>query len=183
MLAKIFTKSPTIRQDIEGKLELTFPVEDTSAYAVRQLWARLKNNEKTLQLNIDFEKKQRTLNQNDLLWGLLTEYAKALNGGRKSPEITAESLYLKAINDYGKDTLISVKEGAEGVLKRVYRRVFVIDKFQLNGEAWLKCRCVLGSSNYDTKEMSDLIDGVLDEMSKNGITSEQIMYLRSEYGR
>ncbi len=181
MLAKIYTKNPTLRQHIDGGLELTFPVDDNSSFAVRQLWSKLKNNEKTLQVSIDFEKRHRTLSQNDLLWGLLTEYARILNGGRKSPEITSETLYLKAINDYGKDTLISVKEGAESALKRVYKRVFVIDKFQLNGEMWLKCRCVIGSSNYATKEMSDLIDGILDEMSKNGISSDQILYLRREY--
>lgn len=181
MLAKIFTKNPTLRQDLEGTFELTFPIEDSSSFAVRQLCTRLKDNEKTLQLYVDFEKKQRTLSQNDLLWGLLTEYARILNGGRKKTDLTAESLYLKAINDYGKDTLVSVKEGAERALKRVYKRVFIIDKFQLNGEIWLKCRCVIGSSNYDTKEMSDLIEGLLDEMSKNGISSDQILYLRREY--
>lgn len=183
MIGKISTNNPVLRQDIDGQYELTFPIESKSAFAVRQLISRLKDNTHVLQVSVDLEKRQRTLSQNDLLWGLLTEYARVLNGGRKNPDLTAEKLYLKAVNDYGKDTIVCVVEGAEQALKRVYKRVFIIDKFEQDGKMWSKCRCVLGSSTYDTKEMSDLIEGVLDEMSQNGITSDKIIYLRGEYGK
>ena len=74
-----------------------------------------------------------------------------------------------------------VEEGAEKILKRVYKKVYIIDKNVVRGKVYSKCRCVIGSSNYDTQEMSDLIDGVLDEMSKAGINTDEKIMLENEW--
>lgn len=59
--------------------------------------------------------------------------------------------------------------------------MFIIDKFEQNGQLWLKCRCVIGSSNYTTNEMTELIEGVLDDIVRKGIDTEEIRYLKEEW--
>ena len=78
-------------------------------------------------------------------------------------------------------TFVAVKDGCEKELKKVYKRVFIIDKFEMNNEIWLKCRCVVGSSKYTSKEMTDLIDGVLDDCAKFGIETLEMRCLKEEW--
>ena len=182
MIAKIKVGNPTYSQNIKGEGYLTFPLNSMQIWSIRLLVQSLENNTKELVCNLDYASKQRSLEQNSLLWGLLEEEAKFLNGGRKNnADYSAENLYYEAINKYGKDTLIAVPSGAERELKRTYRRVFIIDKFDNNGELWVKCRCVLGSSKYSPKEMSDLIEGVLDDIARLGIDTQEIRFLKGEY--
>ncbi len=182
MIAKIKVGNPSYTQNMKGEGYLTFSTTSIQNWAVKQIVNELENNEKQLILTLDYESKQRSNFQNSLLWGLLEEEAKFLNGGRKNnADYSAENLYYEAINTYGKDTLIAVPDGVEKELKRVYRRVFIIDKFDKDGELWVKCRCVIGSSKYTPKEMSDLIEGVLDDIAKIGIDTQIIRYLKGEY--
>lgn len=182
MIAKIKVGNPSYTQNMKGEGYLTFSTTSIQNWAVKQIVNELENNKKQLVIKLDYEDKKRSLDQNSLLWALLEEEAKFLNGGRKSNiECSSENLYYEAINKYGKDTLIAVKDGAERELKRVYKRVFIIDKFDKDGELWVKCRCVIGSSKYTPKEMSDLIEGVLDDIAKIGIDTQIIRYLKGEY--
>lgn len=52
-------------------------------WSTRLLVQGLENNTKELVCNLDYAVKQHSLDQNSLLWGLLEEEAKFLNGGRK----------------------------------------------------------------------------------------------------
>ena len=182
MIAKIKVGNPSYSQNMKGEGYLTFSTTCMQNWAVKQVVNELENNKKQLVIKLDYEDKKRSLDQNSLLWALLEEEAKFLNGGRKSNiECSSENLYYEAINKYGKDTLIAVKDGAERELKRVYKRVFIIDKYEFNDELWLKCRCVIGSSKYTSKEMSVLIEGVLDDIARLGIDTQEIRYLKGEY--
>ncbi len=186
MIARLKVENPSLKADFNGDWELSFKVNQESVFGAKNTILALKNNNKQLEIELDFTKKKRTLDQNALLWQLLTIYSKEIAGGRKNGENTAEDLYYKAINKYGQDTIVLVEEGAEQILKKVYKKVYIIDKTITRGKTYSKCRCVIGSSNYDTKEMSDLIDGVLDEMSRAGINTDEKIMLENEwreYGR
>ena len=186
MIGKIKVESPILKQDYEGNFEITFPVNKESNFAVKQIWSELKENKKMLSISIDFATKKRTLDQNALMWALLNEWAKEINGGRRIAK-TSEDLYYEMLNKYGSDTMLFVKEEALDALKRVYKDVIVLNKhINKKQEVWCDCRCVIGSSLYTTEEMSNLIDGILDEMSEAEIETQNKRYLESEwrsYGR
>ena len=182
MIAKIKVGNPSYSQNEEGNGYLTFPIHKEQKWSLMQLCKEFKSNKKDLILDLDYESKKRTLQQNALLWAMLTEEAKYLNGGRKdNVQCSAESLYYDAINKYGKDTFLAIKEGCEKELKKVYRRVFTLNKYTLNGEIWINCRCVIGSSKYTSKEMTDLIDGVLDDCAEIGIDTLEMRCLKEEW--
>ncbi len=183
MIAKIRVGNPTYSQNLKGEGFLTFSITSAQNWLAKQICEELENNQKELKISLAYATKKRSLSQNDLLWGLLTEEAKFLAGGRKNGEAqcTAETLYYDAINKYGTDTMLSIKECAVQALKRVYKRVFIIDRFIRDDEVWVNCKCVIGSSNYDIKEMTNLIEGVLDDIAKLGISTQEIRYLREEF--
>lgn len=180
MIAKIKVEKPVLKCDFDGSWELSFKVGQDSVFSAKNAVIELKNNIKPLQIELGFETKKRTLDQNALLWELLTEFAIGLNGGRKG-EITTEDLYYKMLNRYGVDELRLVLEGTEKSLKRLYRKVYIIDKVEINGQMWSKCRCVLGSSKYKTQEFSNLIEGILDDMAEAGIETEQSRFLENQW--
>lgn len=185
MLAKIKVRNPQLKVDYENNHELTFPVDNSSRYAVKQLMNSLRDNKKDLSITIDFNVKKRTLDQNALLWALLTEYAYQLNGGRKGG-ITEEEIYYKALTKYGIAVFLFVKEEAVEQLQMSYKDVQVIDKGKIKGKVYAYCKCIIGSSSYDTKQMGNLIEGILDDMEEAGINTPDKVALEEEwraYGR
>ena len=180
MLAKIKVGNPELTQDIDGNYKIAFPVNPISKYATRQLVKNFRQNNKLLELKLDYFTKHRSLDQNALLWALLGEYAQFLNGGRKA-EITEEDLYYKLLEKHGVAIFLRVREDAFETLKQVYKKVQVIDRNVIKGIACVTCKCWIGSSNYDTKQMTDLIDGLLDEMEQAGVRTETVHQLEEEY--
>lgn len=180
MIAKLKVEKPTLKCDYDGIWELAFKLNPESIFSAKNTVIGLKNNNKPLQIELGFVTKKRTLDQNALLWALLTEFALGRNGGRKG-SITTENIYYEMLTKHGKDMFVLAKEGAEKELLRSYRKVFIIDKTKIGKETWSKCRCVLGSSEYTTQEFSDLIEGILDDMAEEGIETEETRYLESQW--
>ena len=165
-------------------MEITFSVATQNKWAVRDIVrdikSRAKSGKEKLVVTISEKKKKRTLDQNALMWALLQEYADGVNVGRKS-ELTPERLYYQALSKYGVAEYIQTVEEAEETLLRVFRFVERVDKRCVNGKDLIMFKCYLGSSKYDTKQMSVLIDGILDELAEAGIYTPQIRYLEQEW--
>ena len=70
---------------------------------------------------------------------------------------------------YGKYTYIVVKETAVDRMKQQWRECEVVGEITVNGEKAVQMLCYFGSSLYDTKEFSVLLDGVISEMQEMGL--------------
>ena len=70
---------------------------------------------------------------------------------------------------YGKFTYIVVKPGAVEAVKKQWRECEEIGEVDVNGTKAVQMLCYYGSSTYDTKAMSVLIDGVVSECEELGI--------------
>lgn len=180
MLAKIKVANPNLKVDYNNNYELSFPVDNVSKFAVKQLMNAVQQNKKTLQISVDYVTKERTLNQNRLMWGLLQEFAFHQNGGRKGGG-NEEELYYKALAKHGISQFLMVEDCALETLQQAYKHVTKIDKFTSNGKVYWQCKCLLGSSRYTTAQMADLIDGILDDMAEAGINSPTMNALEEEW--
>lgn len=180
MIAKLKVGNPQLKIDYYQNYELTFPVKADSKMSVKKVMALLQSNDKVLEIKLDYLKKARTLDQNALLWGLLSEYAQFLNGGRRGGG-TEEELYYKFLEKHGVAQFLLVEEVALETLKQAYRGVIVIDRVIYQGKRYCQCKCILGSSKYDTKQMGNLIDGVLDEMEKAEVNTPTMRALEEEW--
>lgn len=177
MLGVLHFTDAKMRTDEDGNVELVLSVATESKYNVKGILDRLKENSFTATFNK--RRKKRTLDQNALMWRLLTIYANALNGGR-SGGIAPEELYMRMVAKYGVAEFLMALPEAEGTLKETFRVVQKVDTRDYNGVEMCIFKCYFGSSKYDTKEMTNLIEGIFDELAEIGVNAETSVEI-SEY--
>ena len=89
--------------------------------------------------------------------------------------VTAMDMYLDSLERYGKFIFIQTVESGYKELKRVWRHTKIVDDFigvnPITGEKekYLEVLCYFGSSTYDSKEFSVLLNGVIEDMAELGL--------------
>lgn len=118
--------------------------------------------EKTLKISADIFKSKRSKNANALLWECIGQIARA-------KRLDKWDVYLDILKHYGISCYVCVKPEAVAGLKKVWREVEEIGELNINGKKAMQCLCYYGSSTYDTKEFSDLLECVFAEMEGMGL--------------
>lgn len=108
-------------------------------------------------------KEKRSLNANNYAWKLITEIGNVL---RKSKE----EVYLQMLKDYGQQEMVSILSSISP--KGFFKYYQVIGSSTLNGKEFTHYKIFKGTSEYDTKEMSIFIDGVVQEAEQLGIQTK-----------
>lgn len=132
---------------IEKFLPLIFRLDKDTVYDVK----------------IDKHREKRSLNANAYLWKLVTEIGNILNKSK-------EEVYLQMLKDYGQSMLIPVPRGT--IPSRITKYYEFECSSQLNGKDADWYKCYIGSSEYDTKEMSILLNGAVQEAKNLGIKTK-----------
>lgn len=159
---KIITGQPNITMDLNGNMTVSFPVHNESKTAVKALADNLNNMRDKLSIEVKEYRQKRSLNANNYLWELCTQIANTLRTDK-------DSVYVSMLKRYGQSQMVSIiKEGAEQ-FKRAIKYYEEAGESTLNGKEFIHIKCYIGSSEYDTKEMSILVDGVVSECKELGI--------------
>ena len=82
---------------------------------------------------------------------------------------TKDELYLEMLDRYGIFTHIVVKPNVVERVKQEWKTVREIGEVTINGKTGIQLQCYFGSSSYDSKEFSTLLDGVIQEGKEIGI--------------
>jgi hypothetical protein len=184
MLAKLKGKYLSLKTDDSENMEIAFSVDCRSKHMAKKMAEEikqgLKDGKEKLTISVDWLKNKRSLDQNALMWALLTEYARGLNAGRVGGD-TPEGLYYKALSKYGVAEFIMTLPEAKEALLKAFRVVEAVDARDYNGKKMTVFKCYYGSSTYDTKQMANLIDGILDDLSEADIDTTETRYLREEW--
>ena len=148
---------------ISGKPKITFEVNEKENAML--MYDELHNCEK-LSIKISKHHKKRSLDANAYFWKMASELAAKLN-------VTKEEIYRNAIKEIGGNSeIVCVKNEAVERLCEGWR---------LNGIGWQTdtipskidgCTNVIlyyGSSTYDAKQMSILINNIVEECKAQGI--------------
>ena len=121
-------------------------------------------------------KQKRSLNQNSYAWKLITELGNVL---RKSKE----EVYFEMLKAYGQSEIISMLSTISPI--GYFKYYEEIGKGIVNGKEFTHYKIYKGSSEYNSKEMSIFIDGIVQDCNSVGIqtmSDEEIKELiRSEY--
>ena len=133
-----------------------------------KLISYLYNQDKDKIFKIKEYKEKRSLNANNYAWKLITEIGNIL---RKSKE----EVYLQMLKDYGQSEIVSVLSSInpQGYFK-YYEEA---GRTLLNGKEFVHYKIYKGTSEYDTKEMSIFIDGVVQEAEQLGIETKTPLQL------
>lgn len=145
---------------LNKKVRITLEVDQRTADILEQIY-KLKDEEK-LDIEIKKYREKRSLDANAYCWVLLQKMAEILKKDK-------DEVYEDMICKYGVFTHYIVKPSAVERTKEVWRAVRELGKVTVNGKTGIQLQCYFGSSTYDTKEMSVLIDGIVGECKEMGI--------------
>lgn len=163
------------QRSINGDLQITFAIDD-DMQLVQELDA-LKDKDMVLDAKVFREK--RSLQANRYLWKLCDLIAKKLGSDK-------ETIYLMKLKEYGVFNDYAVTTIALDDFRALWRYTEVLwryKSFRLDEhENMIECemaevRCWTGSHEYDTKQMSDLLNGVVQDAKDIGVetwTQEEI---------
>lgn len=159
-----------------GKPKITFLVNER--YAIEQI-EELKDLDK---LNIEAKKyySKRSLDANAYAWVLIGKMAEKLN--MKNIDV-----YRKEIRDVGIYEVIPIKNEAVDRFLYTWQRNglgWVCDTFESKLKGYTNVVAYYGSSVYDNKEMSRLIDNIVQDCKGLGIetlTPTELQVLKEEW--
>lgn len=123
-----------------------------------------KTRDKDLNLEIKQHRNHRSKDANALLWECIGRLAMALRADKWD-------IYLLMLKRYGQYTYIVVPPNAVEMVARQWRECEVVGDININGRDGVQMLCYYGSSTYDTKQFSVLLDGVISEMKEIGLTA------------
>ena len=114
-------------------------------------------------LSVEIKKwrKKRSLDANSYCWVLCDRIAKELS---KESIVTKEQIYKDAISQVGTFEPMIIEEKAYDNFKRIWEKQglgFIVQEVTRKDKC-IKVHCYYGSSTYDTKEMSLLIEIIVD---------------------
>ena len=152
-------------------LEITFEVVP---WASKREIDDLKKGEYLLQIK-DIRNK-RSLNQNALLWELIGEIGEAQNGNRSGDM----EIYCNCLESCGaKVEYIACSPAALEAVKKQFRACQEIGSRKTERGEMVILKVFIGSSKMDSKEMSKLIDYVMDYAEKCGVDTD---YYARQFG-
>lgn len=123
--------------------------------------------EKPYRISLNIIKSKRSIEQNALMWSLIHEISKARGTERANDDW---DIYLEALERAGaKYEYIAVLPEAERLLKENFRAVKLMNQFEHNNRLFNQYKVYYGSSKMNTKEMTLLLETVLDMASEVGI--------------
>lgn len=178
---KAISNNIRLQFDELGKAEIVLSV-NSGKFEVLTDIAKLKdilNKGKELSVEIKQYRHKRSLDANAYMWVLLSKMAAVLH-------TTKDELYLLMLERYGVFTHVVVKPNVADRIKTEWRTVRELGEVKINGQTGIQFQCFFGSSIYDTKEMSVLIDGVVSECKELGIetlTPAELALLKQEWGK
>lgn len=132
--------------------------------------------DKDLDISIKIHREKRSLNANSFLWVLCNELGNKLR-------MSKEEVYLNCLRSYGQSEIVSVISTAN--VKGIFKYYDELGQGEVNGKTFTHYKVYKGSSEYDTVEMSILLDGVVEEAKLQGIqvlTASEIDLLKREWG-
>lgn len=160
-----------LAQDFASKrVTLTLSVNEEAA--VKMLYDELHETEK-LSIKIDKYREKRSLNANNYAWKLLTEIGNVLRSSK-------DEVYLEMLKRYGQSEIISVLSHIP--ISEYVKYCEEAGESTLNGKLFKHYKVYKGSSEFDSREMSIFLDGVVSEAKELGIdtmTPDEVARLKS----
>lgn len=117
-----------------------------------------------IELTIKALKHKRSKNANDYFWEIVGQMADKLGA-------TKEEIYFEQLKKYGQSITVTVREDVD--LSRAGFKYY--EKLQdglKNGVKFVAYRVFIGSSQYNTEEMSILISGTVSDAQELGIQTD-----------
>lgn len=130
---------------------------------IEQIIKYLFNQDKAKRFEVKEYREKRSLNANNYYWQLVNELANVL-------KIDKEELHFMLLQKYGQSQMISVLASID--MKHYLKYYLEAGESILNGKTFKHYKVYKGSSEMNSKEMSILINGLVEECHIQGIETK-----------
>ena len=166
-LATLKTENSISFKTLEsGKTEVSFMVDKLTTKDKNTIKAALEQGGEALTIKISKYRKKRSLNANAYFWTLVGEIAEKLDR-------TKEEIYWEYIKDIGVYRNVEISENAVETMIYMWQSHglgWIAEKLdEGQHEGFVLVNFYYGSSCYNTKQMSRLIDAVVNDCKEQGI--------------
>lgn len=144
---------------VSGKFHITLEI-DTNPINDINLLKELKK----LSIVIDKYREKRSKDANGLLWHCISKIAQSF-----TPPVDKWEIYLDMLKSYGQFTDILVRADALEATRKQWRETEEVDRYEINGVEYVTLLAYFGSSTFNTKDFSILLEGVIQEMKQTGL--------------
>jgi hypothetical protein len=158
-----FSKKPTVT--------LTLNEESAAKAMVNEL-----RTEGKLSIKIDKYREKRSINANAYAWKLMTEIGNVVRQSK-------EAVYFTMLQRYGQSDMVSIRDHINPA--DYFKYYEEVGEGTVRGKLFKHYRIYKGSSEFNTREMSIFLDGIIAEAKDLGIqteTPEQIAKMKSLWG-
>lgn len=152
-----------ILRDFSGKWRLEATVEAEQVKPLQSFLEELKDRFASAELKAWREK--RSLDANAYAWKLMTMIADTLT--LAGATVTKDDVYLGMLKRYGQGDIVKVRPDKAELILREFPYKEPHEKLYTEKDQYW--RVWVGSSNYDTREMSIFINGIIEDAKELGI--------------
>lgn len=178
-MSKFIASSIKRMTDEDGRVVVLLTAEGWNRTPAEQTVIENKEFE---QIVVEIKKKssQRSLDQNAMLWSLLTQIALATSGTKSKTAV--EQIYCAILEEAQAhyEYILAPKNTEEG-LRKAFRVIREMGMREVNGKTLTMYQCFIGSSKYDTAEMTVLIDTALNKCDELGIDNSEVRTIAQEH--
>lgn len=132
-----------------------------------------------LSIEVKKHRNKRSLDSNAYCWVLLQKIAETVGSDKWSVYLDCLQRYSRAFSH------VIVKPEAVWRMKQLYRTCIDLGEIEVNGVTGHQLQVYYGSSEFDSKEMSVFIDGIVSECKELGIETlppHELERMKAEWG-
>lgn len=146
---------------LAGELRVTLSISKDDKERCISLLNEM-SKDKLMNIEIKPFRQKRSLDANAMLWACLGDMSRKLS-------VDSWELYKQELQKYGKFDYAIIRRKAVGSFMKEWRTAREIGEIEIHGEKAVQLQCFYGSSTYDSKEFSDLLNGVIADMKDLGL--------------
>lgn len=179
-MSKYIADETFFMKNESNDLVMSYVVRGFDRDIAMQAFQEIKNCGKRIEVEIKPYRSKRSLEQNRLLWALLGKLSQAMNGSTDKESVEECYILMLEQANVAFDFLLALPE-TEQVLKQTFRVVKKIGEREVGEKKLNMYQCYRGSSKFDTKEMTELIECTLNKLAELGVYDSEIMTAREEF--
>lgn len=169
-MIEFVSKKPEITLTLDGTVKVTLTAPRSKVKMLSAL-----ADDKAYDVQVKLHREKRSLEANAYAWVLINEMANVLLRGK-------DDLYVEMLKEYGQTSYIAVRTD---VPISGYIKYFDLDEYvELDGVEYASYKVYKGSSEFDTREMSIFLDGIIERAQELGIdtrTPDEVARIKSQW--
>jgi hypothetical protein len=181
---KVIANALRTTYDEHGKPELTLSLTCSRQEIMPDIQEckDILSKGKLLAVEIRQYRQKRSLDANSYAWVIISKIAEAWQ-----PPVPKEEVYIEMLKRYGQrepKLLSVVADAVDMVYRATQNHCCEVGESELNGKLFKHLAILIGSSQYDTKQMATLIDGIVSEAKELGIetmTPQELALLKQNW--